>query len=76
MSFRWENCVRCTLPPTLSLPKVSCQLINHLCPVLCAKNHFHFDFKENKAEYAGIGVFIGITYVTWKKDPETQLLLG
>lgn len=38
MSFRWENSVCCTSPPTLSLPKVSCQLINHLCPVLSAKN--------------------------------------
>lgn len=38
MSFRWENSVCCTSTPTLSLPKVSCQLINHLCPVLSAKN--------------------------------------
>lgn len=37
MSFRWENSACCTSPPTLSLPKVSCQLINHLCPVLSAK---------------------------------------
>lgn len=37
MSFRWENCVCCTSPPTLSLPKVSCQLINHTCPVLSTK---------------------------------------
>jgi len=36
MSFRRDNCVCYTSPP-LSLLKIRCQLINHLCPVLRAK---------------------------------------
>lgn len=76
MSFRWENCVCRTSPPALSLPKVSCQLTNHLCPVLSAKKtHFHFGFKEDKAECTGIMASVGMTYVTWRKDPTARAIL-
>lgn len=69
-----ELCVLYFNPPhthALALPKVSCQLINHLSPVLGAKKNItpNFDFKDNDAEHTGVGASDGTTWITCRKDP-------